>query len=486
MQEDALSKFVREATGLCTEALAAFKGNLPLVLGSIAWWGSHYLLLWNASIASLDSFLSGYDGRFVLTVAGTVAALGVMALVAWRKPRFSFFEHRSSYVAFGVCASLALVLLVLPSFAETGVLLGAVGALLSGVGNSFMLVLYGELHARMGFRFMPLACAVESVAGVGVFAVLSQLPTIAEMIADALLVLVAAVLYALHARSSRSSSDVPKPARVDMTVKPLVILAVLTGFAYGLVRTFAIGGLEESSMQAGMMSECLGTCLCALLLVAVFLLQCRQSLFEQCLLFVVPLVATGMLLISMQGVNASAPAAVNTGGFACFFNLMWYFAAVLAAHGKNHRVTFLVALLFFSSQLGQLLGSLVPAQFANAFSSGLMYLLLLILTVFMYWRAKSARAAAGATGLASDALLVPGEERAKGDVDAWAQHFGFSQREVEIAVLLMQRIPYKQIGEELFISGNTVKTHVRNIYKKAGVSSREELLEKLNDLAKKG
>ena len=165
---------------------------------------------------------------------------------------------------------------------------------------------------------------------------------------------------------------------------------------------------------------------------------------------------------------------------------MWYFAAVLAAHGKNHRVTFLVALLFFSSQLGQLLGSLVPAQFANAFSSGLMYLLLLILTVFMYWRAKSARAAAGATGLAPDTLLVPGEERAKGDVDAWAQHFGFSQREVEIAVLLMQRIPYKQIGEELFISGNTVKTHVRNIYKKAGVSSREELLEKLNDLAKKG
>lgn len=52
VQEDALSKFVREATGLCTEALAAFKGNLP-VLGSIAWWGSHYLLLWNASIASL-------------------------------------------------------------------------------------------------------------------------------------------------------------------------------------------------------------------------------------------------------------------------------------------------------------------------------------------------------------------------------------------------------------------------------------------------
>ena len=130
-----------------------------------------------------------------------------------------------------------------------------------------------------------------------------------------------------------------------------------------------------------------------------------------------------------------------------------------------------MALLFFSSQVGQLLGALVPAHFSNAFSSGLMYLLLLAVTLLMYWRAKALRSKG---------------EPADDTADQWAERFGFSPREVEIVALLMKRTPYRQIGEQLFVSDNTVKTHVRNIYKKADVSSREELLEKLSDVAKKG
>lgn len=485
MQEGSVSTFVREAKGLCVDASAALKSNLLLVLGSIAWWGSHFLLLWNVPIATLDSFMSGYDGRFVLTIAGTVVALGALALLAWRKPNLSLYAHPASYAMFAGCASLALVLLVIPSIVEAGAFAGAVGALLSGIGNSFALVLYGELHARMGYRFVPLACAVETVAGVVVFALLSQLPMIAEMVAAAMLVLIAAALYFTSARSPERSADVPAPTRVDMTVRSLVALAMLTGFAYGLLRTFAIGGLEAASMRAGMTSEAIGTCLSALLLVAVFFLQYRQSLFEQCLLFVVPLVAGDAADIG-TGSERGRPYGRQHGGFACFFNLMWYFAAVLAARSTRHRVTFLVALLFFGSQFGQLLGALVPVQFANAFSSGLMYMLLLVLTLFLYWRAKSLRSAAEAPNQAAALSAVYGEDSVSSQSAVWVKQFGLSPREAEIAQLLVQRIPYKQIGEELFVSGNTVKTHVRNIYKKADVSSREELLEKLNNLAKKG
>lgn len=145
-----------------------------------------------------------------------------------------------------------------------------------------------------------------------------------------------------------------------------------------------------------------------------------------------------------------------------------------------------MALLFFGSQFGQLLGALVPVQFANAFSSGLMYMLLLVLTLFLYWRAKSLRSAAEAPNQAAALSAVYGEDSVSSQPAVWVKQFGLSPREAEIAQLLVQRIPYKQIGEELFVSGNTVKTHVRNIYKKADVSSREELLEKLNDLTKKG
>lgn len=48
-------------------------------------------------------------------------------------------------------------------------------------------------------------------------------------------------------------------------------------------------------------------------------------------------------------------------------------------------------------------------------------------------------------------------------------------REIELANLLMQGLPNPKIAERLFISTNTVKRHVQNIYKKLGVSNRTEL-----------
>jgi LuxR family maltose regulon positive regulatory protein len=41
----------------------------------------------------------------------------------------------------------------------------------------------------------------------------------------------------------------------------------------------------------------------------------------------------------------------------------------------------------------------------------------------------------------------------------------------------------RQIGENLFVSINTVKSHVKSIYRKLGVSSREEALERAREQA---
>lgn len=48
-----------------------------------------------------------------------------------------------------------------------------------------------------------------------------------------------------------------------------------------------------------------------------------------------------------------------------------------------------------------------------------------------------------------------------------------SEREVEIVRLLSSSLTLRQIGEELFVSRNTIKSHVRRIYRRLGVSSRE-------------
>lgn len=63
-------------------------------------------------------------------------------------------------------------------------------------------------------------------------------------------------------------------------------------------------------------------------------------------------------------------------------------------------------------------------------------------------------------------------------VEPQTQHFknfGLTEREEEIARLLVQGITYLNISEQLFISLPTVKTHASNIYKKCNVKSRHEL-----------
>jgi DNA-binding CsgD family transcriptional regulator len=50
-----------------------------------------------------------------------------------------------------------------------------------------------------------------------------------------------------------------------------------------------------------------------------------------------------------------------------------------------------------------------------------------------------------------------------------------SERENELIDLILQGLSRNEIGERLFISPNTVKTHTTNIYRKIGISSRREL-----------
>jgi DNA-binding NarL/FixJ family response regulator len=85
------------------------------------------------------------------------------------------------------------------------------------------------------------------------------------------------------------------------------------------------------------------------------------------------------------------------------------------------------------------------------------------------------RSAAPAADAATD---VP-EGRPAGQelLDERFAALGYSPREAEVATYLVHgyRAPY--IAQKLCISENTVRTHIKSMYRKSGVSSRNELLE---------
>ena len=54
--------------------------------------------------------------------------------------------------------------------------------------------------------------------------------------------------------------------------------------------------------------------------------------------------------------------------------------------------------------------------------------------------------------------------------------------ELRVLQFLPSRLTFQQIGEHLFLSQTTVKTHALSVYRKLGVSSRDEVVARAKSL----
>ena len=58
----------------------------------------------------------------------------------------------------------------------------------------------------------------------------------------------------------------------------------------------------------------------------------------------------------------------------------------------------------------------------------------------------------------------------------------FSERELDVLRLLGSQLSQREIGNSLFISFNTVKSHSKSIYRKLGVGTRSEAVARAGEL----
>jgi DNA-binding NarL/FixJ family response regulator len=65
-----------------------------------------------------------------------------------------------------------------------------------------------------------------------------------------------------------------------------------------------------------------------------------------------------------------------------------------------------------------------------------------------------------------------------GHLTASDEEHNLTQREKEILLLMAEGMDYKSIADKIFISYDTVRTHVKHIYKKLHVNSRSEAITK--------
>ena len=119
-------------------------------------------------------------------------------------------------------------------------------------------------------------------------------------------------------------------------------------------------------------------------------------------------------------------------------------------------------------------------------------------------RVKAAAAGRGSSGVAAgerlfedggttEAATLPNGDCAAGvgaqgedSAAVFARAVGLTARETEILSLLVRGRTLPYIANELFVTTGTVKTHVRHIYAKLAINSREELLAMIDDETPRG
>ena len=60
------------------------------------------------------------------------------------------------------------------------------------------------------------------------------------------------------------------------------------------------------------------------------------------------------------------------------------------------------------------------------------------------------------------------------------KEFELSEREIEVLKLISQGFKNAEIAEKLFVSQNTIKTHIKNIYVKLDVKNRVEAIKRVD------
>ena len=189
------------------------------------------------------------------------------------------------------------------------------------------------------------------------------------------------------------------------------------------------------------------------------------------------LVVIAGLLCSGSGWPRGLGEGLVAAGFNCFELLLWVLLMRLA-RVRSLSVTLVFCGVFsFCKVVPLLCGKLLAPQVAlwlGAQGDNLMTPMLLVL-VFLLVAATFVFLAFGGRG--SEA--VPGvrlEER-PAVADERARRYGLTPREVEVIGYVLTGCSYQKTADAMGVSLSTVQSHVKNLYRKLGVHTKDELVD---------
>lgn len=378
----------------------------------------------------------------------------------------------------------------------------AVFGLLAGIGLALVVLFYVSVLSTMSFAAVVSWYLISLTAGVGLFFLyMIAVPT--DLVASffwLLPVLSAGLSFALSRNRlerqsmfstyARSLAQSQLRAMFDHRAFPYFI--VVSGFLFG----YCYNVYPKSTRFAGVYTEAafglvslaavalLVVCLAVVgVLILVGRLAKRKSAYVLGSMLLVALAvmyfclpnmpSSWMLFVMLDG------AAVSTALFALLGVLLRF----SLGDAKRFRQFFLllagsvvagasIAALFIETTIPDPM-IVVPEFLRDAVIVGTPAIGFIILALMFFLLSQNAFFPA-ATGAQPDAIGVSDIHAAR---EVIAERFSLTPREEEILGMLLLGRSGPYISEDLYLSKSTVKTHIRHIYDKTGVSSRQQLID---------
>lgn len=415
----------------------------------------------------------------------------------------------SATAAFGslllvIGITLSAMVLRIPSLSfgatETALLL-ALSAALLGVGDALVLVMWGCFCGTLSLRTTYLFVLASYIAALLAVTLLASLPPLVLVIGAwatfaAMPFLISRSLSGAHVSEQKPNASVARRS-VQALWRPVLLTALFALLSNFMILVSGQQSVEASSAQ---FTSSLVTFVVVLLLLLPALVSAKTVNIAVAYRIALPLATGGFLLLAFLWNSG--------GGMANSLVAMgWLIADVISwcmiaeAVREMQAPPFLLfgigeAVISFMSLAGVALGLLFASRLGTeivtllALALVVVYLFSTIVLFVLKDRAlisaqpgkidtTSGANSEGGSAPAPEPVLIV-EDRVRHSCAALAERAQLTPRETDALGYLAQGRSTQYMAEHLCISENTVKSHVRNVYQKLGVHSKQDIIDIIN------
>lgn len=367
-------------------------------------------------------------------------------------------------------------------------LVEVLAGLMTGAGTGTFLLLWGEVLVSLGVKGCLMYFAASSFLAAVIHLIAGFVPVEGVQALVSLAPLAELALYRFYvsghgfalARSNRIAE------RSAFLPRNVIALGLFFGVSFGVMRGYlTMFDPIDLADARRVVSMLFIMAACAL----VYVVSVRRGIEFGRLTYQIalPLMALGFLLLPLSHGWSLAGTAAYRIGYEYMYVILWglwvYFA-------RQESVTsvWVIACGLLTLQASKLVGFVVSADAitlmgASFDASSFASVFLFATVAFVLFSKENHIVEGGWEGVRPAAEVGEDLSFAEQRYEVAAERFGLTPRETEVFYLVLRGRSRGHIAKELVVTEETVKSHIKGIYQKAGVHTKQDLIDRVEGMA---